>query len=102
MTVPGWFEFLLLSGAAFRVWRLIGADTLTEPLRDRVTRLDELERGGYRRGLDEWLHCPWCLGFWVILLWWGLWLLCPGLILWLSVPLAASALIALVAQTFDR
>lgn len=45
---------LLIGFAAYRLWRLIGQDTITERLRE---------------GLDGWaldlVTCPWCLGSWI-------------------------------------
>ena len=45
---------LLVGLASYRLWRLIGEDSITEPLRDR---------------LPEWAFemttCPWCLGSWI-------------------------------------
>ena len=44
----------LIGVASYRLWRLLGEDTITEPLRDR---------------LPEWalelVVCSWCLGSWV-------------------------------------
>lgn len=45
---------LLIGFAAYRLWRLIGQDQITERLRE---------------GLDGWaldlITCPWCLGTWI-------------------------------------
>lgn len=44
----------LIGVAAYRLWRLVGEDTITEPLRARLP--------------ESWLHlieCPWCLGSWI-------------------------------------
>lgn len=45
---------LLIGFAAYRLWRLIGQDQITERLRE---------------GLDGWaldlITCPWCLGSWI-------------------------------------
>ena len=45
---------LLIGFAAHRLWRIIGADQITERLRE---------------GLEGWvldlISCPWCLGSWI-------------------------------------
>lgn len=45
---------LVIGVASYRIWRLLGEDSITEPL---------------RQGLPEWplelVTCPWCLGSWV-------------------------------------
>lgn len=102
--MPDWWEFTLVSLAALRTWRLLGADVLLDRPRDWLTRRDRFESnpGTYRRGLDEWLHCPWCLGFWVTLLWWAAWFVWPAAVGFAAIPFAASAVVALVVQTYDR
>jgi hypothetical protein len=44
----------LISLASYRLWRLLGEDSITDPLRAR---------------LPDWslelIECPWCLGSWV-------------------------------------
>lgn len=50
-----------LTLVAWRVWRIVAVDTITEPLRARF-----LFRDG--RGWEwfaELVTCPWCLGFWI-------------------------------------
>jgi hypothetical protein len=46
------FEFTVVSLAAARVWWLLGRDTLTAPLRDRLPP-----------GVAYWVECPFCSGF---------------------------------------
>lgn len=41
LPVPGWWAVILLSLAAFRVYRLIARDTITEPARAAVTYPDD-------------------------------------------------------------
>lgn len=44
----------IIGVASYRLWRLVGEDSITQPFRDR---------------LDGWplelVSCPWCLGSWV-------------------------------------
>jgi len=58
MTGAGWqaVQFALLSLAAYRLWRLAGADVITERLRRRL--------GDTAR---EFVECPWCSGTWIAL-----------------------------------
>lgn len=55
--------FVALSLAAFRVWRLIGRDSITEPVRDWIG-----DRFKPTSKLLELLTCSWCLGTWIALL----------------------------------
>lgn len=101
MKVPDWYIFLLLALAAFRTWRLLAEDDITDPLRRYVTRLGEWEKEGdpvpkdYRLGLNNFITCPWCLGFWLALAWWGAWQIWPFGVEVAAVPMALSALVPL-------
>lgn len=107
MSIPSWYVLLLLSLAAYRSTRLVGWDVLTRGLRVRVTHRSEIDgtvyigKGSYRRRTDEFLHCPWCLGFWVALAWWGAWGLWPHPSLVVATPLALSAIIGLIGRNLD-
>lgn len=69
MTVPDWWAATLLALAAYRVFRLIGEDKITEKPRNRL--LYELEMSSEGRGnyWSEFVTCPWCAGFWIALAW---------------------------------
>ena len=103
MTNPTPWTFTLISLAAFRTFRLIGYDTILDHLRDRhLTRRHRIRpEDGYRRDLDIFLHCPWCLGFWVTLAWWGTWLAQPTLTEFVAVPFALSAVVGLIGKNLD-
>lgn len=47
---------IVIGLASYRLWRLAGQDSITEPLRDR------LNPDGWVIGL---ITCPWCLGSWI-------------------------------------
>lgn len=47
---------LVIGVASYRLWRLIGQDSITEPLRNR------LNPDGWPYAL---ISCQWCLGSWV-------------------------------------
>lgn len=103
MSVPGWYVLLLLSAAAFRTWRLLAEDDILDRPRRYVTRLgDRWEKDGdpipsdYRITLGKFLACPWCLGFWIALAWWGAWQVYPFETEVVSVPLALAALLPLL------
>lgn len=110
MSIPDWYALVLLALASFRSWRLLAEDDILDRPRRYVTRLgstwqkegDQLPKD-YRMGLNNFLTCPWCLGFWMALAWWGAWQAWPHGTLVVSVPLALSALLVgaekFVAQT---
>lgn len=60
--MPSLLDFLVMAvlviGASARLQRLIGADTLTAPLRAWAGRKTGTDKTG------EFLACPWCSGFW--------------------------------------
>lgn len=88
MTYP--FLFLLLVGASYRVYRLVGRDDITESLRLRLPS-----------GLRMPLACSWCWGFWssliVVATYWGLYGL-PRPLLWV---LAVSTAVGLIGVKLD-
>jgi hypothetical protein len=104
MNVPDWWTLILLGLAAYRMFRLIAMDTLLDTPRGWLVRLPPGWREGmalprgYRSRLAEFLVCPWCLGFWVALAWWGAWQLWPHGVLVVAAPFAISAVVGLVAQ----
>lgn len=49
-------EILIIGLVAYRLWRIIGKDSITAGLRDRLDRHPRL---------DDFIGCPWCLGFWI-------------------------------------
>lgn len=71
MNTPTWWGFVLLALASYRTTRLLGWDTITERPRELLVRKAKHAAGKYRQEVDVFLHCPWCLGFWVSLGWWG-------------------------------
>lgn len=103
--IPTWWGFILLAAAAYRTWRLIGLDTITEPLRRRATGLpDSWEHGdelpkGYREWLAVFLQCPWCAGADIAIGWWLLWRFWPHLTTEATVPFALSAAVGLLGKT---
>lgn len=100
--IPSPYEFALLALAAFRVFRLLGYDTILDRPRERFVRRAKHEiPGQYRKELDIFFHCPWCLGAWLTLGWWGLWLAWPHATVVAAVPWALSAVVGLVTKNLD-
>lgn len=88
MSIPDWWEAVLLAGAGYRTWRLLAHDTLTERAREWLL----FEGGRDYPDVEDWLLCPWCAGFWITTGWWAVWLVWPG-VLALAVPLLLSSLV---------
>lgn len=95
LDIPSWWEAVLLTLAVYRVWRLLAADTILDGPRDRLVKAAD---DAYREELDIFLHCPWCLGFWVSVVGWVAWLVFPTETIWVSVPLAISCVIGFMAK----
>lgn len=108
MTYPGGWQFLLLALAAFRVTRLIGWDSITEKIRQRILVKATGAMHGSRRVvtarktmLAKLISCPWCLGWWVCLAWWAAWEIWPAGTVVAATPWALSALVGLIAKNAD-
>jgi hypothetical protein len=98
VSVPDWYSAALLALAAWRVFHLIAFDDILDRPRRYITRLNgtwrqEGDATGehYRAGLAAFLTCPFCLGFWVTVVVWVLWLVFPTETLWVAVPFALNA-----------
>ncbi len=85
MKVPDWWDATLLALAAWRLFHLVAFDDILDRPRRYVTRLNKTwkQEGDstgeqYREGLAAFLTCPYCLGFYVGLSWWGAWQICPN------------------------
>lgn len=90
--IPDPWEFALLSLAAFRLFWLLGEDTITEPLRDWLTK------NGRRERTELFLQCPWCAGFWISLGVWGAWLALDEWAVAAAVPFAVSAVVGTITM----
>lgn len=106
LEVPDWYSFLLLSVAAFRMYRLIAADTILDGPRKKLLKLTGWKPGddapkGYREKLGLFITCPWCLGWWVGLAWWGAWQVWHAGTIVATVPFAMNAIVALVEKNLD-
>lgn len=103
MTYPTSYETILLIAAAYRTFRLIGYDTVLNPLRERIVRRSKAQEDPslYRRDLDVFLHCPWCLGFWSAVGWWLAWTQWESFTIWFAVPFAIAAGVGLITKNLD-
>lgn len=100
MNVPDWWQALLLAAAAWRTFQLIARDDILDAPRARVLRLGNWKPGqrvpaGYRAKWGEFVTCPYCAGFWIVLVWWAAWQIEASWTLIVATPFALSA--ALVA-----
>jgi hypothetical protein len=98
MSIPYWWDALLLTVAAWRLFHLLAFDDILDKPRRHVTRLspnwkNEGDATGehYRAALANFIVCPYCLGFWVAAAVWGLWLAFPTETEFAAVPLAFNA-----------
>ena len=91
--VPNWYALILLALAAYRVFRLLAHDTVLDPVRHRLVRAESKQ--------EEFLQCPFCLGFWISIAWWFAWIFSAHWTLVVAAPFAISAVVALVAVNLD-
>lgn len=109
MSYPEPWAFVLLALGAMRITRLIGWDSITDPLRSRLTGhhhggAKTGRRKGARYDRPTWmlfLTCPWCLGFWVSVVVWAAWLVWPNATLIACTPFAINAVVGLVVKNLD-
>jgi hypothetical protein len=86
VSIPTWWEFLLLSLAAWRTFQLLAFDDILARPRRYVMRW------------SEFLECPYCFGAWLSLGWFTAWEVWPHGTLVVSVPLALSTALISVAK----
>lgn len=92
----GALTFLIVGLAVYRVTRLIIADKITQPLRERtVDKLPEASK------LRELFHCPFCISIYVAFFAFGCWELNATATLWVSTPLALAAVTGLIFRSID-
>lgn len=92
--IPSWWPALLLGIASWRTFHLLAFDDILNPLRNRLVGLPAnatTRKGGVVKLMD-FIECPYCLGFWVGLAWWGAWSIWPhGVLIGASAVAIASA-----------
>jgi hypothetical protein len=107
MSIPNWFEFALLSLAAYRVFRLLSEDTVLDRPREYVVGLSGWQEGrptppGYRVRLAEFLLCSSCFGFWISVAWWLSYQLWEYGTVVAAVPFAISTVVIAVASLLNE
>jgi hypothetical protein len=109
VNLPGWFEFVVLALVAFRLYRLVGEDTILDRPRSWALGLSGWKQGedtpdGYRVKWGEFITCPWCAGFWIsglVALTWALVVDWPGVVSFAFTWLALSGAVGLIAKNLD-
>lgn len=108
----GPWQFAVVTLAAYRVWRIIARDSITEKAREVVTGVDDdhapeladADRSPHpgRVYLSALIRCPWCSGFYVSIAAYAAWLIFPTETFWVSLPLAISAALGIIRKTLDQ
>lgn len=65
MVIPVWLQLLLYALAVARVTGLIVADSITEPVRDRLIGWLDDRPATLGSAVATLITCPWCAGMWV-------------------------------------
>lgn len=101
--IPNWYALLLLAGAAWRTFQLIGHDDILDRPRRWALRLGrDWQKDGdpvpesYRAKWGVFITCPYCAGFWISLAWFVAWYIEQKWTLVAAIPFVLSALV--VAQ----
>lgn len=89
VSIPDWYELILLGLASWRTWVLLSSDTILDGARRYVTKW---------KSVEEFIECPYCLGFWVALAWWGAWQAWPHGTLVLGGVVAIAALVPIIER----
>lgn len=84
MSIPDWWEAVLLSLAAWRTFQLLAEDDILETPRRYVTDL-------LSEYWEDFLTCPYCAGFWIAVVWWLSWQLWEFGTLVVATPFVLSA-----------
>lgn len=94
MSVPDWWEAVLLALAAWRTFQLLAEDDILETPRRYVTaRLSDY--------WQDFLTCPYCAGFWIAVAWWAAWQIEGEWTLIVAVPWALSAGVVAAAKVLS-
>lgn len=113
--IPSPWIGLVLALATFRLTRLVGWDDLPPVVRARAWALGESVTARsrpagqedvyvyvYKRPLlAHFVHCPFCIGFWLSAAVYVAWVFEPRGTLYVAAPFALSAVVGLVAKNLD-
>jgi hypothetical protein len=113
-SVPSPWAFVLLTLAGYRLTRFVGWDSITEPARKKITGRHEVGSGAnarsskvgrrlpnYRPKVDEFLHCPFCVSWWLCVIGYVAWTIWPHWVEVLAIPWAASGVVGLISKQLD-
>lgn len=104
MRVPDWYALILLSGAVFRTFRLLARDTILDAPRAWLIRLPRDWKEGdaipevFQEKWSTFIVCPWCLGAWLSIAWYGCWQAWPHTTLVVAALAWISAFVGMVAK----
>jgi hypothetical protein len=97
---------VILALGVYRIWMLIAKDSITQPWRERILSYDDngnMNRWPHpHRRIALFVHCPWCLGFWLSLAASAAYWEWPHATRLALAPFALSAAVALISVCFDR
>jgi hypothetical protein len=92
-------QLVLAALAVFRITRLVVEDEVTRPARQRITGWAEgTATRRARPGVGYFLTCPWCVSFWLAVLWVAALILVPTIALGADAVLALSAVAGLLSS----
>jgi len=104
MSIPNWWQFLLLGVASWRTFQLLAVDDILERPRrwllhlDRDWKVGDPIRIDYRLKWAIFLNCPYCFGFWVAVAWWAFWQFSEHWSLVIATPFALSVVVVAGAK----
>lgn len=93
--IPSPWELVLLGLSVFWTWKLLSDQKILDGPREWLVARFPAKR---RDGFVDFLHCPWCFGFWITLGWWGAWQLFPHPTLVLAGLISVATAAALTAH----
>lgn len=106
--VPEPYALILLALAAWRCWKLLADDRLTDrPVQWFLARPMDPKwpwRSGSRAKRDYWhefIRCPYCLGTWIVGAWWLAWIFWPSEVEVAAVLPALMAIVGLIGTAWS-
>lgn len=108
------FDLVVLALACYRLFVLVSEDKITAYWRQRLLGYNDADEQGvsrrnhWRKGkpgrkkTGEFIHCPWCLGFWLSLAAWLAYQAWPHGAIVVLAPFALSSLVAVISVAFHH